>query len=271
MWDKDQLRAMHWDKPDEKIIAKEKSFVRGEYDAGAFRLPYRLFVPMVKVKVPMIIYLHGADDRWDDNTYHITHHENACIFAIDEWQVRHPCYILAPHCPEKKFWEQDDMKPALKGLFDEVLKKYGFADPRRVLIFGNSMGGVGTLAMVKEYPSYFSRALSICGATVNMGLEAFDDIPLCLVHAEDDKIVKPGKYYSLTGQELLGSFALYDQLRANGKKDIYLKKYPAGSLMKEFDIHPHCSWYPALRDDELKRKFFGKDGTREDKKSITEI
>ena len=268
MWDAAQLRAMHWDKPGEKIISKEKSFVRGEFSSGSFRLPYRLFVPRLKVRVPVVVYLHGADDRGEDNVYHMTHHENACVFAMDEWQVRHPCYVLAPHCPEKRFWEQDEMKPVLKALIDEILKKYGFADPRRVLIFGNSMGGVGTLAMVKEYPGFFSRAMAVCGATVNLGLEAFEDIPLCLAHAEDDKIVRPGKYYSLTGQALLGSFALYDRLREMGKKDICLVRYPAGSLMKEYDVNPHCSWFPALRDEELKRKFFGADGTREDKKSI---
>lgn len=271
MWDKDQLRAMHWDTPDERIIAKEKEFLKGEFDAGEFKLPYRLFLSKLKVKVPLVMYLHGADDRWDDNVYHMIHHENACVFAMDDWQIKHPCHVLAPHCPEKKFWEQDDMKAALKGLLDEVTDAYEKIDSRRILIYGNSMGGVGTFAMIKEYPGLFSRALAICGATGSNDMEAFSDIPLVLAHSEDDKIVKPVSYYALTGQEFLGSYALYDALTKLGKKDIFLKKYPAGSLMKDYGINPHCSWYPALRDSAVKEMFFGTDGTREDKKSFAGV
>ena len=257
MWDKDQLRAMHWDTPDESIIAKEKDFIKGEFFAGELRLPYRLFIPKLRVKMPLVLYLHGADDRWDDNVYHMTHHENACVFAMDSWQVRHTCFVLAPHCPEKKFWEQDDMKAALKGLLDEILAKYNYADERRVFIYGNSMGGVGTYAMIKQYPGFFARALAICGTTDGKNLDALMQIPLVLAHAEDDKIVKPINYYALTGQEFLGSFALYDTLRKMGKQDIYLKKYPAGTMMKDYGINPHCSWYPALRNDIVKDWFFG--------------
>ena len=111
--------------------------------------------------------------------------------------------------------------------------------------------------MIKQYPGFFARALAICGTTDGKNLDALMQIPLVLAHAEDDKIVKPINYYALTGQEFLGSFALYDTLRKMGKQDIYLKKYPAGTMMKDYGINPHCSWYPALRNDIVKDWFFG--------------
>lgn len=257
MWDKSRLKYMHWDEPDESIIEKEKEFLKKNFRLNDIALPYRLFVPKVRARVPLVIYLHGADDRHDDNVYHIIHHENACVFAQDSWQMKRPCYILAPHCPEKKFWEQDDMKKALKGLIDDVLGNYEYADPAKIYIYGNSMGAVGAMAMIKDYPELFSRALAICGATDSKNLDAFSGVSLVLVHAEDDKIVKPTVSYSMMGQELLGSAALYDALTKNGKRDVFIKMYPEGSLMKTYGINAHCSWFPALRDEIIKGWFFG--------------
>ncbi len=257
MWDSEWLKNMHWDIPDERVTAQAAAFTREEFSSPHGLLRYRLFKPKYSAKLPLVLYLHGADDRGKDNDYHMTHHENACIFATDISQMRWPCYVLAPQCTEKHFWEQDSMKQRLKALLDDILSRYEGVDPKKLLIFGNSMGGVGTLAMIKEYPGLFARAMAICGSTVNRDLDRIIDIPLLMIHAEDDRIVKPGISHTLTGQEFYGSFALYDTLKARGKQNVWLLKYPAGTLMKDYGINPHCSWFPALREKAVSEFFLG--------------
>ena len=90
-------RLPDWDEPMQDNDAVCEKFIFGEFDNGAVRLPYRLFVPeTAKQKVPLVIFLHGADVTGDDNVIHIAAHDIGTCFARDEMQREHPCFILAP-------------------------------------------------------------------------------------------------------------------------------------------------------------------------------
>ncbi len=250
---------MFWDTPDEEVIKMEREFLTGIF-TDPVKLPYRLFIPENTgneiEKLPLALYLHGADDMGNDNRYHLTHHNSGCVFAVPFWQEHHPCFVLAPQCPEHMAWRRGSMLDTLKALLDSVCAEYPVIDRKRLYIYGSSMGGIGTLELIRKNPELFAGAVPICAATMEEGLEAFLPTPLWLVHAEDDRIVKPWRFGAMDGKYYLGGIALAEELKKLGKADVSISAYPEGSLMEDMGINPHCSWYPALNNPALKEWLF---------------
>ena len=72
---------------------------------GEFKLPYRLLKPKpydAAQKYPLVIFLHGAGERGNDNEKQLVHGMND--FASDEIMAKHPAFVLAPQCPEGEVW-----------------------------------------------------------------------------------------------------------------------------------------------------------------------
>ena len=72
-----------WDKAGKDNDRLCLKFDRAVYRAGGSYLPYRLFKPCVRKdvggsaneKVPLVIYLHGADAAGDDNGLQLSMHD----------------------------------------------------------------------------------------------------------------------------------------------------------------------------------------------------
>ena len=126
--------------------------------------------------------------------------------------------------------------------------KNKFLDPERVYIYGYSAGGVGTLELLKRAPSLFAGAVVICGAAYRDHLEELTKTPMWLLHAEDDRIVSPGKSPGF-GMEYYGSTALYEALREKMGSRIHITIYPAGEMKEKYGLNPHCAWVPAAKDE----------------------
>ena len=70
---------------------------------GDYKLPYRLLKPKdydAKQKYPLVIFLHGAGERGDDNAKQLVHGMND--FASDEVMAKYPAFVFAPQCPERR-------------------------------------------------------------------------------------------------------------------------------------------------------------------------
>ena len=68
-------------------------------------MPYRLMKPKTledKKRYPLVLYLHGAGDRGNDNQKQLG--ALAVWLASDENREKYPCFLLAPQCPEDKAW-----------------------------------------------------------------------------------------------------------------------------------------------------------------------
>lgn len=243
-----------WDKAgagNDKLCAK---FDRLTYRAGGSYLPYRLFKPDAPGKVPLVIYLHGADAAGDDNELQLAMHDIGTFLARDDIQKRHPCFILAPQYGEMRHWSMPDVREGLWNLIEETLDKYKDIDRDRIYIYGYSAGGVGTLRTIKEHPGFFAAAISICGATGSWDIDKLLEIPIWLIHAADDNIVK-ATYRNSTRGELanLGSHDIYEwYLKARKNADgpvseIRYTEYAPGWMKKTYGVNPHCSWV-ALSD-----------------------
>src|SRR5262245_33655679 len=72
---------------------------------GDYKLPYRLLKPKsldATQKYPLVIFLHGAGERGDDNEKQLVHGMND--FASDEIMAKYPAVVIAPQCPEGQAW-----------------------------------------------------------------------------------------------------------------------------------------------------------------------
>ncbi|HVJ44874.1 MAG TPA: prolyl oligopeptidase family serine peptidase [Luteolibacter sp.] len=168
-------------------------------------IPYRLAVPE-KVEpgktYPLILFLHGAGERGDDNTKHLKHGirpilENAA-------KLGEPCFLIAPQCPAELWWaDLDDKKLRLKdatapnprleavlALVDDFSKSHP-VDLKRLYITGISMGGFGTWFILGQHPDKFAAALPICGGgdPAPEIVSKFKDVPVWTFHGDKDPTV----------------------------------------------------------------------------------
>lgn len=239
---------------------------RGETADDALRLPYRFLVPNgvnvamdgaasrgtvpVTGGVPLVLFLHGADVTGTDNEIHLSAHDIGTMFARDDWQENHPCYIVAPQYDRGMHWANPRMMAAVMALLDEVARNYSTIDKNRIYIYGYSAGGIGALAMLKAYPAVFRKAIIICAATKAENLDALTQTPMWLFHAADDPIVPAGEYnFSGYPTGHYGSTPLYEALKDKMGDDLRYTEYEKGEMKEKYRLHPHCTWYPVSHNE----------------------
>lgn len=146
-------------------------------------LPYRILYPEnydKSKKYPLILFLHGAGERGNDNEKQLVH--GSKLFLNEENRKNFPAIVVFPQCPAESFWavtKADRTVQPVKFSFDydepanwpltaandlvKKLKKEEGVDPSKVYITGLSMGGMGTFESVFRYPELYAAALPICG------------------------------------------------------------------------------------------------------------
>lgn len=146
-------------------------------------LQYRILLPEnfdASKKYPLLLFLHGAGERGNDNEQQLTH--GAKLFLKDSVRKQFPAIIIFPQCPENNYWSnvkissvgdnrtfnfQVDGDPTLPlALTQKMLKDYikkGNVNTKKVYIMGLSMGGMGTFEMLWRNPKQFAAAIPICG------------------------------------------------------------------------------------------------------------
>lgn len=146
-------------------------------------LPYRILYPEnydKSKKYPLVLFLHGAGERGNDNEKQLVH--GARLFLSADNRTNFPAIVIFPQCPENSFWSSvsvdRDKTPvsfefnydnpatwpldAVQKLTAEIIKSEA-ADKKRCYVTGLSMGGMGTFELVYRFPSMFAAALPICG------------------------------------------------------------------------------------------------------------
>jgi len=112
-----------------------------------------------KKKWPVVLFLHGAGERGDDN---VAQTDVGIGPAIEKELDRLPAVFVLPQCPKTRLWNEAEMQAmALKALSDSVKEFNG--DTSRLYLTGLSMGGYGTWAIAKEHPKKFAALAVICG------------------------------------------------------------------------------------------------------------
>lgn len=229
--------------------AKELFEARQFTDADGHKLNYRLMTPRdydPKQKYPLVLFLHGAGERGDDNVAQLVHGMND--FAKDENRKKYPAFVLAPQCPAGKKWVEVDWgadshqqpplpSESLQLTLDLVtaLQKEFSIDLRRLYVTGLSMGGYGTWDLIQRYPTMFAAAAPVCGGGDETKANLLVKVPIWAFHGDADKAVKPQR-----------SRNMIEAIRKDGGKPIYTE-YPGVG---------HNSWVNAYSDPKLMEWLF---------------
>ena len=153
------------------------------------------------VKYPVILFLHGAGERGDDNQIQLKYLPQS--MATAERLAKYPCFVIAPQCRTNARWAEVDWsdnkstpmanKPGEQmrmviGILKEVLAKEP-ADASRVYLTGLSMGGYGSWDLAMRHPEWFAAVAPICGGGDETGAARLKDIPLWAFHGDADQAV----------------------------------------------------------------------------------
>jgi poly(3-hydroxybutyrate) depolymerase len=205
-------------------------------------LPYRLFKvknPTPGTKYPLILFLHGAGERGDNNTAQLMANQGATVWASDAHQAAHPAYIIAPQCPANEQWVDtpwaegsystsavavsDELTTALE-IADEVAMEFEI-DPARHYITGLSMGGYGTWDAIIRNPMRFAAAIPVCGAGDPSKADLIKDLPIWTAHGDADGVVPPsGSRDMVMALEAIGGNIEYDEYPGVGH-DSWVQTY----------------------------------------------
>ncbi len=146
-------------------------------------LPYRILYPENydrNKKYPLIMVLHGAGERGNDNEKQLTH--GAKMFLSPENRTQYPAIVVFPQCPSNSFWATSSIdrtkspvqfrfnydsipswpQAAANALAKQIANEES-VDQSRIYITGLSMGGMGTFESVYRNPNFYAAAAPICG------------------------------------------------------------------------------------------------------------
>lgn len=200
--------------------ATRADFRYGVSNTGGTTLPFRYFVPPgydPAQAYPLILFLHGAGERGNDNEAQLDNDANGAMRLLDDAHLaRQPVFMIAPQCFTNGWWGGAPLETAV-AIIDQVAADYHI-DPDRVYLTGLSMGGMGSWSAATAHPDRFAAVVPMSGNgdTSPAVVARVGAIPFWFFHAENDPTVGVG-----------GSDALVAALRNAGASTIYTR-YDSG-------------------------------------------
>ena len=236
-------------------LLKKPSYLYRRHIVAGDTLPYRLLYPKnfnLATKYPIVLFLHGAGERGNDNEAQLIHGSKLFLDSIEKY----PAIVIFPQCKSGKYWASVDIQRAPDNNFFnfknaefpttelqnvikllEKIKMSPSIDASRIYLGGLSMGGMGTWELLWRLPDTFAAAIPICGGGYKANVDKMISTPIWAFHGDNDKVVNI-KY----------SIEMIDALKAR-----------RGHV--RFTIYEgvgHDSWTPAFAEHELLGWMFGK-------------
>jgi predicted peptidase len=188
---------------------KQSEGLEQKYEARTYKsdwtMPYRLFRPDAKGKLPLMIYLSGSGGLGDDNLKQLQFGNTfgTRVWLLPQNQKKFPCYVIAPQTD--RGWARYDVTQesngkakVIPGLGDgsrvalevvDALRREFPIDEQRIYVTGQSMGGAGVWNIIAGRPNFFAAAVPCCGSeTSESGAESLDT-PLWCFHGDSDQSV----------------------------------------------------------------------------------
>ena len=110
-------------------------------------MKYNLYSPKTLEEgktYPLVLYMADASTPGTDITRPLTQGYGALVWATDQWQAEHPCYVLVPQysgVAVNDAYEHTDEVDMVARLVQKVAKEYQ-VDTNRLYTTGQSMGGM---------------------------------------------------------------------------------------------------------------------------------
>ena len=197
------------------INAQNKDeYKREQFISENDTLNYRILFPenfSENEKYPVVLVLHGAGERGDDNEAQLVHGSD--LFLKAENRKEFPAIVIFPQAPKDDYWAKVEVKRdtmpfqfdfknteaptkslnLVMKMMDSVVQQ-DFVNKNKVYVGGLSMGGMGTYEIIYKKPEMFAAAFAICGGA-NPGIA--EDYPkgfnIWIFHGEKDDIVPPAQ------------------------------------------------------------------------------
>ena len=162
-------------------------------DSAGTSLPYRIYIPPEAgegEKLPLLLYLHGAGHRGDDNTTQV-YFEPGILSRVLRSEYKN-CILVAPQCPDEMQWvdtpweagsyslDSVPMSRSLGATYELLLSliKSEPVDSDRIYVTGLSMGGYGTWDIILRHPELSLRRFPICGAGDPSKADVIAELPV---------------------------------------------------------------------------------------------
>jgi predicted esterase/lysophospholipase L1-like esterase len=218
-----------------RVSAKSTGFLDKTITDDAGEHKYVVFIPKAYdpgQKWPVILFLHGAGERGDDNRKQV---EVGLGPAVRKREAQFPFIAIFPQCEDAKSrpivgWspEGPDGQRAI-AILEQVEKEYS-TDPERIYLTGLSMGGYGTWAAAAKYPDRFAAIVPVCGGGKTEIAPKIAHLPIWCFHGDADFAVPVAR-----------SRELIEALKEAGAQPKYTE-YPGVG---------HNSWDAAYGTEEL--------------------
>ncbi len=227
----------------------KEAYQREQFVRKGDTLPYRILYPenfRRNKKYPVVLFLHGAGERGNDNQAQLVHGGDLFLKTRKEF----PAIVIFPQVPKDDYWANvevnretrpfefdydNDGKPTrsmeLAMELMDSLTGQKFVDRSRVYVAGLSMGGMGTYEILGRRPEMFAAAIAICGgADPEIAKKYNPNLDIWIFAGEKDDIVPPE--FSKTMSRVINHLG----------RDAKLSLYPNDN---------HNSWDSALAEPEL--------------------
>ena len=153
-------------------------------------------------KYPLVLFLHGAGGRGNDNEQQLWDANSIGAFAKQKVSSKYQSYIFAPQVPEGERWvsakwndedyNMSSISSSMKLTFDALdafIDKNKNVDTNRIYVLGLSMGGWGTWDAISRRPNYFAAAVPICGGGDKVQSVNLNKVNIWAWHGKDDTVI----------------------------------------------------------------------------------
>lgn len=189
---------------DGEILPKTSLFTQQSYRGYNYCIyePSEVTFANAENGVPLVLFLHGAGERGNDNS---TQLRSAIQFVINETSdsLFMDAVVIAPQCPVDTQWVNtpwEEGNYTLEGIPEssnikkavELVEYYSglrCIDSNRIYVVGLSMGGFGTWDILARHSDLFAGGVPICGGGPTDAIDILKDMPIYTFHGTQDESV----------------------------------------------------------------------------------
>lgn len=146
-------------------VPKFKQLVYNDTVTGK-SLHYNIFIPQNVndgKNYPLVLFMADASTPGTDITRPLTQGYGALVWATEEWQADHPCYILVPQysgVAVNDAYEHTDEVDMVMRLVKKIANEKNI-DQNRLYTTGQSMGGMISMYFNVTYPNVFAASIFV--------------------------------------------------------------------------------------------------------------
>lgn len=146
-------------------VPEFKQLVYSDSETGK-TLHYNLFTPKnidENKEYPLVLFMADASTPGTDVTRPLTQGYGALVWATDEWQAEHPCYVLVPQysgVAVNDAYEHTDEVDMVMRLVKTIAQEKN-VDANRLYTTGQSMGGMISMYYNVTYPDVFAASIFV--------------------------------------------------------------------------------------------------------------